>query len=85
MYYRTMKRLSWNVMLPIGADFQKSQWVHAPIPLSSLPFPPFPSYPLPSLPSPTLPFPFLSPSLPLPLSPSLPLEVGPLNTDWGSG
>jgi len=62
----------------IGANFRKSQWVHASIPLSSLPPPPFPSPPLPFLPSPTLPFPFLSPSLTLPFPPSLPLEVGPL-------
>jgi len=64
----------------IGADFRKSQWMHAPIPLSSLPS--LLSRLIPSLPFPLVPFsfPFSSPLL----TPPLPLEVGPLNTDRGS-
>jgi len=65
----------------IGADFRKSQWVHAPIPLSSLPS--LLSFPIPSFPS------FPSPPLSFPLLfspfPSIPLEVGPVNTARGLG
>jgi len=69
--------------IDIGADFRKSQWVHAPIPLSSLPSLPISS--LPFLPSFLLLFPFLSPSLPLSPFPSLPLNVGSLKTAMKSG